>query len=198
MLRIGLTGGIGAGKSTVSNKFHSSHNIPVLDADEISRQLMAPNGEAYEEVTKTFGPESIIQSGEIDRKFIRDKIFKDEKLRTLLENIIHPKVRKNISHQVANFNSSYCLIVVPLLIESNMQSIVDRILVVDTQKEKQISRVTERDRCDSIHVQNIMDTQLNPNERLKHADDIIVNNGNLDDLDSQILQLHQKYLALSK
>lgn len=198
MLRIGLTGGIGAGKSTVSNKFYSAHNIPIIDADEISRQLMAPNGEAYEEVAKTFGPESIILSGEFDRKFIRDKIFKDKNLRTLLENIIHPKVRANISHQAASFDSNYCLIVVPLLIESNMQSIVDRVLVIDTQKEKQISRVTERDRCYSIHVQNIMDTQIDPNDRLKYADDIIVNNSDLDDLDRQIQQLHQKYLALSK
>ncbi len=197
MLRIGLTGGIGSGKTTISNLFHSVHNIPVIDADEISRELLLPSGKAYHEVINLFGSSCVLESKQIDRKFLREKIFINEDLRILLEQIIHPKVQAEITSQIESINSRYCIIVIPLLIESNMQSIVDRILVVETNKQNQLNRVATRDRCDKDHVEDIIKSQIDSNERLKHADDIITNNGEPEDLILQIRQLHQKYLALA-
>jgi len=197
MLRIGLTGGIGSGKTTVSNQFHTAYNIPVIDADEISRELLSPTGKAYREVINLFGSNCILESKQIDRKFLREKIFTDENLRISLEQIIHPKVQAEIASQINPIHSRYCIIVIPLLIESNMQSFVDRILVVETSKQSQLDRVATRDRCDKGHVEDIIKSQIDPDERLKHADDIITNNGEPEDLIPQIRQLHQKYLDLT-
>ena len=197
MLRIGLTGGIGSGKTTVSNQFQRIFNIPVIDADEISRELLAPSGKAYEEVVDLFGAECLLTSNEIDRTFLREKIFTDDNLRISLEQIIHPKVQTEITLQTSYLDSKYCLIVIPLLIESNMQSIVDRILVVETSIQNQLDRVSSRDLCSKDHVETIVKSQIESGERIKHADDIITNNGKLEDLIPQIHQLHQKYLDLT-
>ena len=197
MLRIGLTGGIGSGKSTISNQFHNTYNIPVIDADEISRELLSPSGKAYDETINLFGSECILESKHINRRFLREKIFADDNLRQLLEQIIHPKVQAEITTQVNLLTSKYCIIVIPLLIESNMQSIVDRILVIDTSKQNQLDRVSSRDQCETDHVENIVNTQIDSKKRLKHADDVIINNSRLEDLIPQIHQLHQKYLDLT-
>ena len=197
MLRIGLTGGIGAGKTAVSEKFKLLHNIPIIDADEITRSLMQAGNPAYEEIVMTFGETALTNNKEIDRKFLRDAIFSDEDKRTQLEEIIHPKVRHSITEKIQTLSAAYCLIVIPLLIESNMQSIVDRILVVDAIKQHQLDRVALRDNCDTSHVEKIIGAQMDAAARLQHADDIITNNEDLDDLDQQIHQLHEKYLALS-
>ena len=198
MLRIGLTGSIGSGKSAISDRFKSLFDIPIIDADQISRELISPQGEAYNEVIKLFGNESVLDSGQINRKYIREKIFNSAELRTSLEQIIHPKVKGHICQQTNLLNSHYCIIVIPLLIEANMQSIVDRILVVQTDRELQINRVSDRDQCTTNHVEAILDNQASLEEKLKYADDVITNNGTLDNLIPQIEQLHQKYLALSR
>lgn len=197
MLRVGLTGGIGSGKTTISNQFSSAYGIPVIDADEISRQLLLPHGKAYQETVSLFGPACVLESGHIDRKYLRERIFTDTDLRIALEQIIHPKVRAEITSQVNLLDSTYCLIVIPLLIESNMQTMVDRILVIDINKESQLDRVASRDQCDKNHVENIVNSQMDSAERLKYADDIITNNGQPEDLISQIHQLHEKYLDLT-
>ena len=197
MLRIGLTGGIGSGKTTVSDKFHQLYNIPIIDADKISHTIMQPDGSAYKEVIDSFGQEALLPSKEINRKFLREKIFLDVNLKKNLESIIHPKVRIEINNQVKNLDSKYCLIVIPLLIESGLQSLVDRILIVDTSEENQINRVSQRDDCSNKEVENIINNQVDAESRRKHADDIILNNSSLEDLDQQIHQLHKKYLALS-
>ena len=197
MLRVGFTGGIGSGKSTISNIFHSTYNIPIIDADDISRILLSPNQQAYKQVLDLFGNEVLLENGEINRKWLREKIFLQPNLRRQLENIIHPMVRSEIANQVNLINTSYCLIVIPLLVESNMQTIVDRILVVDTSRDSQIQRVISRDNVDSDHVEDIIDSQIDPIKRLEMADDVISNNGNIQDLHYQVDQLHQKYLDLS-
>ena len=198
MLRIGLTGGIGSGKSVISDRFKSLYDTPIIDADEISHELILPQGEAYNEVIKLFGNDCVLDSGQIDRKYIREKIFSSPELRTTLEQIIHPKVKENIYQQTNLLSSSYCIIVVPLLIEANMQSIVDRILVIQTDKSLQISRVSHRDQCSTAHVETIVNNQSSTEDKLKFADDVIINNGTLENLNPQIEQLHQKYLALSR
>ena len=197
MLRIGLTGGIGSGKSTISDIFHSVYNIPIIDADDISRLLLEPNQLAFQEVVELFGEDVLLDSGEINRKWLREKIFNHSGMRKQLEHIIHPKIRDEILLQVANANASYVLIVIPLLVESNMQTVVDRILVVDTSSDNQTQRVMSRDDCNAEHVQNIIASQIDPNKRLEIADDIITNNGNIQDLHTQVEYLHQKYLDLS-
>jgi len=197
MLRIGLTGGIGSGKTTISNQFHNIYKVPVIDADDISRELLLPTGKAYDETIELFGLDCVLESKHIDRKFLREKIFADDNLRVSLEGIIHPKVRAEITSKIESLNSKYCLIVIPLLIESNMQSMVDRILVIDTSKQNQLDRVSSRDQCDKNLVESIINAQIDSNERLKHADDIITNNGGSENLIQQIHQLHQKYLDLT-
>ena len=197
MLRVGFTGGIGSGKSTISDIFQSSYNIPIIDADEISRMLLTPNQEAYQEVLELFGDDVILDNGEINRKWLREKIFVQANLREQLEHIIHPRVRNEISQQVNQVKANYCLIVIPLLVESNMQTVVDRILVVDTSKDNQIQRVISRDNVEPEQVYKIIESQIDPSKRLEIADDIITNNGNIQDLHSQVEYLHQKYLDLS-
>jgi len=198
MLRVGLTGGIGSGKTTISDYFKSLYKIPIIDADEISRELVSPQGEAYNEVIKLFGNDVILEQGQINRKLIREKIFESPTLRDSLEQIVHPKVKKTILKQTKELASNYCLIVIPLLFESNMQSTVDRILVIDTKKKFQISRVSLRDQCTEDHAEAIIETQLSTEDKLKYADDIIINDGTRESLIPQIEQLHQKYLALSR
>lgn len=197
MLRIGLTGGIGTGKTVVSDKFKLFYNIPIIDADIVTRSLMQVGTEAYNEIVKAFGTAALTNKNEIDRKFLRQVVFSNQEKRIQLEDIIHPKVRNEIIEWVATLSGPYCLIVIPLLLESNMQSIVDKILVVDTHRQHQLERVAQRDQCSADHVQKIINSQIDADERLRHADDIIANNGNLSDLDEQIHQLHEKYLALS-
>ena len=196
MLRIGITGGIGTGKSTVSHYFQTLYNIPVIDADEISRQLISPEGGAYQEVVALFGHRAVLESGQLNRKYIRNQIFEQQALRHALEAIIHPKVADAIIRETQSLSAKYCLIVIPLLIESNMQSLVDRILVVHTEPSDQLSRVANRDQCAESDVESIIKTQLTTQERLAHADDIISNTGTVEELIPQIRQLHQKYMAL--
>ncbi len=196
MLRIGLTGGIGSGKTTVSDYFKSLYDITIIDADEISHQLISPEGDAYNDVISLFG-ETILEHNIINRKKIRDGIFSKPSLRKALENIIHPKVKQAILKQTEGMSGHYCLIVIPLLFESNMQPIVDRVLVVHTEKKLQISRVALRDNCTEIHVEDIIDSQLSSEQKLAFADDVIINNDTQERLIPQIELLHKKYLALS-
>lgn len=197
MLRIGLTGGIGSGKTTVSDYFNSLFNVPIIDADSISHALTSPEGAAFQQVINLFG-EHIIKNGELNRKKIRDEIFKTPSLRKALEDIIHPKVQQSIIEMSEQLTEQYCLVVIPLLIEANMQSIVDRILVVHSDPALQVSRVTNRDQCTAADVEKIIESQLAAELKLKYADDVITNNDSHESLIPQIERLHKKYLDLSK
>ena len=198
MLCVGLTGGIGSGKSTVSNKFNSLFGVPVIDADVINSRLLKPGSAAYKEIRQAFDDKIITSSGEINRKLLRERVFSSKNLRKQLENILHPRIQMEISSAVSSLDSDYCLIVIPLLIESQLQSLVDRILVIDTSYDRQIERVSKRDNCSEDHVRKIISAQATSEQRLKYADDIITNDRDPADLDSQIEKLHNKYLLLSK
>ncbi len=196
-LRIGLTGGIGSGKTTVSNRFHEL-GVTVIDADELAHKL-SKNGEvAHAKIVETFGPEILQSDGELDRAQIRDVVFKSPYKRKLLENILHPRIRQEMTHQAENATGSYCILVIPLLIENKLQEIVDRILVVDAPDEKRIAWIKNRSGLDEREIQRILATQASRQQRLAAANDVIDNSGSTGDLIKQVDSLHKKYLGLTQ
>ncbi|MEJ2106999.1 MAG: dephospho-CoA kinase [Acidiferrobacteraceae bacterium] len=196
MLRIGLTGGIGAGKTEAANLF-SELGVPVIDADRIARELVEPGTEAYEEVVATFGGDIVSVDGSLDRKRLRDLVFHDAKQRKRLEAILHPRVRAAIVREVQALSSAYCVIVVPLLVESGMQDLVHRVLVVNAPRDTRARRVMSRDAIGADQAQSIMDAQANDALRLGKADDVLDNTGNLAELRQSILDLHRRYEQLA-
>lgn len=201
MLIIGLTGGIGSGKSTVAQRF-AELGIPVIDADIISRELVSPGQPALEEIAQQFGADILLPSGELDRAQLRQLVFSQPNARKKLEAILHPRVRAEVHRRVAALQDSnpppaYCILCVPLLIESGWQDLVQRILVVDTDRERQIQRTQQRDQLSRQQINAIIDSQADRDTRLAAADDIITNTGDLQALQAQIESLYQRYLQLA-
>jgi dephospho-CoA kinase len=197
MLRVGLTGGIGSGKSTAAALF-AGHGVPVIDADEIARQLVTPGQPAYEQVLKTFGSDIIDTGGRLDRDRLRRIVFADPEQRKRLEAILHPLVRREIQRQTQRLQTAYCIIVIPLLIEANQRDLVDRVLVIDVDEGLQLQRVAARSQLTEDEIRKIIDAQLSRNERLRHADDVILNNTDLGELRISVDTLHERYLALAR
>ncbi|HEX19926.1 MAG TPA: dephospho-CoA kinase [Acidiferrobacteraceae bacterium] len=197
MLKIGLTGGIGSGKTTASNIF-SGLGVPVIDADVIAHQILAVSQSAFAEIVQLFGHVILDKNGHIDRGILRNLVFDNPDKRTALEQIIHPRVRTAIEKETTSLQADYCLIVIPLLIESNMQDLVDRILVITANPDIQINRIQQRDNTSLEDVQKIINAQIDEKERLSHADDILMNNNDILSLENDIWILHQKYHELAK
>jgi dephospho-CoA kinase len=195
-LVVGLTGGIGSGKSTVSAVFESL-GIPVIDADHLAHQLVEPGQPALDEIRDTFGEACIMPGGHLDRAFIRQRVFSNSKEKHRLEEILHPRIRNSIQNWIATLNSPYCIVVIPLLLETGQTDLVDRILVVDTSKNEQLKRVAVRDRLTHNVILAIMDTQADRESRLAAADDIIENSSDTASLKSQVKALHSYYLEIS-
>jgi dephospho-CoA kinase len=191
MLVVGLTGGIGCGKSTVSRRF-SELGVPVIDADDIARKLVEPGSPALDEIAERLGAEYIDASGRLNRSALRERIFDDPEARATLEHILHPRVRAEIQTRAAKIDATYCLVAVPLLIESGMQDLVDRVLVVDCDPDQQVARVAARDTVPAEQIRAILAAQLPREQRLAAADDVIDNSGTpealflrIEDLDAQ-------------
>lgn len=197
MLLIGLTGGIGSGKTTVCQKFHSLYDCPIIDADEINRQLLDSDEHIHQQIVTQFGPQALSADGHINRSYLRQSIFSDEQKHAQLEAILHPRILETIKQQTRCVDAPYVLIVIPLLFELHLQDQFDRILVIDSDETTQMMRVSERDNCDQQAVRQIMHKQIDRQTRLSHADDIIFNHGTVDALDQQIDHLHKKYMELS-
>ncbi|CCE22376.1 dephospho-CoA kinase [Methylotuvimicrobium alcaliphilum] len=197
MLKIGLTGGIGSGKTTIANLF-AELNVPVIDADEIAREVVAPGSQALEQIRHAFSERVIADDGSLDRSAMRELIFADTEQKRKLEAIVHPKVRQSILKRVASLDASYCIICVPLLVESSMANLVDRVLVVDCPVETQIERVAKRDRLDEKIVRAIIDSQATREQRKALANDLIGNTSSDSMLAEQVKKLHNLYLYLSK
>jgi dephospho-CoA kinase len=197
MLKIGLTGGIGSGKTTASNIF-SGLGVAIIDADVIAHQVLAINQPAFAETIQLFGKEILDSSGHIDRGILRKLIFENLEKRSALEQIIHPRVRATIEEETASLQADYCLIVIPLLIESNMHDLVDRILVITANPDMRINRIQQRDKTSLDDVQKIIAAQINEKERLSCADDILTNNNDVLSLERDIRMLHEKYQELAK
>jgi dephospho-CoA kinase len=192
ILKIGLTGGIGSGKSTACEIF-TELGVPVIDADIIAHKLVEPGMPALEEIIKLFGKEVISNDGTLDRKILRDKVFANSIDREKLEDILHPAVYREISVQVENINSGYCIISIPLLLETDASGIVDRILVVDVPRELQLERASDRDKTNKNDINAIIDSQISRKDRLSAADDIVDNKGDINDLRKKICELHEFY-----
>ena len=195
MLKIGLTGGIGSGKTTVTQKF-SSLGVPVIDADEISRELVKPGQPAFAEIVNEFGNKVLTTSGEIDRQYLRDLIFSDARSRVKLESILHPLIRLKMSRQIESLDNPYCIISIPLLIETGQADLADRILVLDVPRELQVRRTMERDNTSAEAVEAVITSQVDNQTRLSLADDVLNNSGDIKDLLQQVEALNEKYKAL--
>lgn len=194
VLVIGVTGGIGSGKTTVANLF-SSLGAPVIDADELARQVVAPGQPAYEEILQQFGATILSKSGELDRRRLRERIFSDPAKRDRLEAIVHPRVYAQMELLLDCLEAPYAIVVVPLLIESGARKLVDRVLVVDSPEELQIERTQRRDGTTRAAVKKILAAQLDRSARLSAADDVIENDTSVEALEKAVSRLHRQYLS---
>jgi dephospho-CoA kinase len=195
-LRIALTGGIGSGKSTVAEAF-ARRGVAISDADRISHQLTAAGGAAMAEICAVFGPRCCLASGALDRTWMRERVFADSTARAELEAILHPRIRQQMLAETAQAPGSYCLLVIPLLFETGQQHIVDRVLVVDVPEALQIERVRARDGLDEVSIRRILASQVEREQRLAGADDVIDNSALPATLEPRIEALHQHYCTLS-
>ena len=191
---IGLTGGIGSGKSAAAAYFIEL-GIDVIDADEVSKNILVKNENAKKAFVDRFG-EKYINNNQIDREALREDIFQDEAKRKNLELIIHPIVRDEIGQFLVNSKSIYKIVMVPLIIETNSVEFYDKIIVVDCETNLQIERASSRDNQNKENIINIMNNQATREERLKIASFVIENNSNLDDLRDAVIKTHQKILGI--
>ncbi len=196
MFKVGLTGCIGCGKSTVANVF-AQFNVPVIDADEIAHSVVAIGQPALKLIVQTFGELSLQADGSLNRAYIRDLVFNDAAQKQKLEAIVHPLVRQAIEQQLALLDAPYCLISIPLLFETNTADRVNRVLVIDCPVETQIERVLKRDGLTMERVQSIIASQVSRAVRIAKADDIIDNTKTNTELAEQVEKLHNLYLSLS-
>ncbi len=191
-LKIGLTGGIASGKTTVSKHF-AKLGVPVIDADVIAHALVEPGQPALEQIIQTFGSEIINSRGQLNRAKLRKTIYANPFERQRLEAILHPRIKKNMQEQIASLHEAYCLLSIPLLIETGMLELVDRVLVVDCPPQLQEQRIKTRDGLNSTEIEQIIKVQATRDARLAIANDVIYNNSSLDNLQKQVLALHQRY-----
>jgi len=196
MLTIGLTGGVGCGKSTVAALFWQ-RGVPVIDADVIARELTAPDSPSLRRIVEVFGAYLLLPDGHLNRRELRRLVFDKPEARRQLETILHPRVREEIVLRLDQLSAPYGLAVIPLLVESGMGDITDRVLVVDCEESQQIARVSARDGCSPDEVRAIIATQASRAARLAAADDVIVNSGVPDDIASEVGRLHRLYLDLA-
>ncbi|MBX3649825.1 MAG: dephospho-CoA kinase [Burkholderiales bacterium] len=194
---VGITGGIGSGKSRAAAMF-GEMGAGVVDTDEISHQITASGGSAMPEIVAAFGAAAAAADGSLDRAAMRQRIFGDALARRQLEDILHPRIRETARSRVNESTAPYVLLVVPLLLETGAyRDIVRRILVVDCDEALQVSRTIARSRLDESSVRAIMAAQIPRNERLARADDVIRNDGDVEELRRQVTMLHDKYVKLA-
>ncbi|EMK3267216.1 dephospho-CoA kinase [Vibrio vulnificus] len=197
-LVIGLTGGIASGKTTVANLFQQHFAIDIVDADIVARQVVAPGSAGLIAIVDHFGVDILTHEGELDRGQLRQRIFAHSEEKQWLNALLHPVIRRKMIEDLAQVSSPYALLVVPLLVENQLQTLCDRVLVVDVEEKTQLQRTMDRDGVDEQQVRAILKAQASRHERLALADDVIKNESKDQDLLQQITDLHQKYLAMSK
>lgn len=196
MLIVGLTGGIGSGKTAVSDLF-AEKGITIVDADVVSRIVVEPGTEALKEIEAHFGSEVIQADGQLDRRALRGKVFDDELERKWLEGLLHPLIAQEILRQLQASESAYTILVSPLLLEAGQYKMVDRVLVVDVPRSLQVDRTVNRDDTDAQQVEAIIAAQMQREDRVAKADDVIVNDRDLQHLASEVDRLHETYLKIA-
>jgi len=194
---VGLTGGIASGKTLVGDAF-AALGAPVADADQIARAVVAPGSEALTQIVDQFGAECLLPDGSLNRRWMREKVFDDAALRHKLEAITHPRIQVRMQTWRDTQRAPYCILMVPLLLETGDDSLIDRVLVVDAAPEVQLRRLMQRDRLTETLARQIMAAQLSRRGRLALADDVIDNTGDLENLAPQVEELHQRYLELAE
>lgn len=195
MLRIGLTGGIGCGKTTVADLF-AAKGVPVLDADQIAHDLVEPGRPALAAIVSAFG-EDFLKAGCLNRAKLRQIVFRFPERRRQLESILHPMIFDALRRQLETLHSDYCIVCIPLLIETKQQAFVDRILVVDCPEALQYMRVIQRDGHEQSELGRMIRAQASREERLAAATDVIDNGGGIEQLAEQVDKLHQLYVTLA-
>ncbi|MBC8794666.1 dephospho-CoA kinase [Shewanella algae] len=193
---IGLTGGIGSGKTTVANLF-AEQGIVLVDADIIAREVVAKGSDGLKQISDKFGPQMLTPDGCLDRAALREQIFHHPQDREWLNALLHPMIRTRMLEQLEMAASPYVIMVVPLLFENGLDKLADRTLVVDISPKLQLQRTIERDMVSKEQVQNIINSQSDRQSRLDKADDVIDNQGEITALQAQVLALHNKYLQLA-
>lgn len=202
-LHVGLTGGIASGKSSVSQLFNN-HGVNVIDADQIARQLFIKNSPHLLNLREYFGDSIFHSNGELNRKALREKVFNSEKDLNWLNQFTHPLVNQQMKTEISAANSDYVLLDIPLLIDksgqipNHLKQLIDRILVIKVDLETQLERICRRDKSSREQAQKIIDSQSSLEQKLVLADDVIDNNGSLEELESQVLVLHNQYLTMTR
>jgi len=197
MLTIGLTGGIASGKSTVARYFEA-RGVEVIDADEISRQVVAPGEAALNAIVDHFGNDIVDAEGNLNRARLREIVFNNVDERRWLEELLHPLIHAVVRRRLENCNSPYCLLMSPLLLETEQHQLVDHVLVVDVSPQTQLQRALARDGSNRKTIEAIISAQKPRQDRLAFATDIINNAGTQDELEAEVEKLHAKYLERAR
>lgn len=192
-----LTGGIASGKSAVSALFEEL-GVPIVDTDRIARELVEPGEAALEAIADAFGRECLDARGALDRRKMRSVIFADPEARKRLESILHPLIGAEVRRRITALDAVYCIVVIPLYAESSAYAWIDRVLVVDVDEDTQLARVMERDGISRELARAILASQTGRQARLALADDVISNEGSIEQLPAQVRELHQQYLAMAQ
>ncbi|WP_114324797.1 dephospho-CoA kinase [Candidatus Colwellia aromaticivorans] len=194
---VGLTGGIGSGKTTIANIF-AQHGITIVDADIVARNVVDIDSPALAHISSHFGADFIQADGQLDRALLRKRIFSNDADKLWLNNLLHPLIREQLIAQMKAAQGAYCLLVAPLLIENNLTTLVNRVLVIDVSETTQISRTTTRDNNSVEQVQAIIASQASRQVKQDHADDLLNNDStSLEELKSAVAKLHQHYLTMA-
>ena len=196
MLVVGLTGGIGSGKTAVSDRF-ARYGVPIIDTDLLARELVEPGQPALTEIATAFGLDCLDGTGRLDRARLRERVFADASGRRRLEAILHPQIRALSRQRLAQLTAPYSLLVIPLLAETGMTDWIDRVLVVDAPEAERLRRVMARDRTSEEQARRILAAQASREQRLALADEVVENSGDFAALDRQVSTLHQHYLTLA-
>lgn len=191
MLKVGLTGGIGSGKSTVGRLFMEL-GVPLIDADAVAREVVQPGQPALADIAERFGADALLPDGALNRPRLRTLVFSNPEARHDLERITHPRIRQRICTWLDEQEGPYCILESPLLLETDQRQLVDRVIVVDVPVTLQIKRTVERDGVDEAQVRAIIEAQISRTLRLQAADDIISNETTIADLRRQVSQIHQR------
>ena len=197
MLVVGLTGGIGSGKSTVASIFEE-FGVEVIDADRLAREVVEPGTTALRKIAERFGNELIDSDGKLKRSKLREIVFDDPIQKTWIEKLLHPLVTELVKSRLLSCASEYCILASPLLLETEQHQIVDRVLVVDVSEQAQLQRTLQRDESNESLIKSIIASQLSRNDRLQRADDIIDNENDIGDLRTKVAGVHKQYMELAR